>query len=144
MYYRRWMPIRRSVLTLLLSLAIAVPVWSASATASASPPPPHPRLDHSITVQIPGVVWGIGGAAPVAPRVYYGRGQIYPYPLGYGFRWHWRNLTTGAAGSIPYDYPHRRTTIRTGAGQLLVTGEYYPQKNLILSTPVAATFWVNP
>ncbi|WP_439031888.1 hypothetical protein [Gordonia terrae] len=129
---------------LLISVLAVLAVWSTSATASASPPPPHPRLDHSITVQVPGVVWGVGGAAVAHPRVFYGRGQIYPYPIGYGFRWHWRNLTTGAAGSIPYDYPHRRTTIRTGAGQLLVTGEYYPQPNVYISTPVAATFYVDP
>lgn len=138
------MAIRRAVVSVLLTFVVVVPMWWSSAEAAASPPPPHPRLDHSITVQIPGVVWGVGGAGVAYPRVFYGRGQIYPYPMGYGWRWQWRNLTTGAGGWIPYDYPHRRTTIRTGAGQLLVTGDYFPQPNIYLSTPVATTFWVNP
>ncbi|MEN2513153.1 hypothetical protein [Gordonia polyisoprenivorans] len=92
---------------------------------------------------MPGVVWGHGGAGVANPRVFYGHGQVYPYPVGYGYRWHWRNLSNGKSGTI-YDFPHRRTTIRTGPGQLLVSGEYYPQPNLYVSTPAVATFYVNP
>lgn len=134
------MSMRRFVWAALFTLAVSSAIVPA---AVAAPPPPHPRLSASVTVQVPGVVWGIGGAGLANPRVFYGHGRIYPYPVGYGYRWHWRNLTTGRAGVI-YDYPHRRTTIRTGAGQLLVTGEFYPQPNLYVSTPAVATFYVNP
>ncbi|EGD53311.1 hypothetical protein [Gordonia neofelifaecis] len=136
------MSIRRAAVA---ALVMAVVTVSASLTPSIADaaPPPHPKLKASITLQVPGVVWGIGGAGVAQPRVFYGDGQIYPYPVGYGYRWHWRNLTTGRQGSFN-DYPHRRKTIRTGAGQILVSGEYYPQANIYLSTPAAGTFYVSP
>ena len=132
---------RRVATTVLLTIAITMSLGLAPGAASADPPPPHPTLQASITLQVPGLVWGIGGAAIAQPRVFYGHGQIYPYPVGYGYRYHWHNLTTGAAGTI-YDYPHRRSTIRTGAGQIVVSGEFYPQPNVYVSTPAAGAFYV--
>ena len=125
----------------LLSVATAASLWAAPTAAAA--PPPQPSLKSSITLQVPGAVWGYGGAGIYQPRVFYGDSHINPTPVGYGYVFHWRNLSTGAAGTI-LDFPHRRAATRTGPGQVVVTGEYPRQPGIYAVTPSAGSFYVDP
>ncbi|MGB3696039.1 MAG: hypothetical protein WBA05_01260 [Gordonia sp. (in: high G+C Gram-positive bacteria)] len=131
---------RRLIIATIVILLVAV---TAAVPRADATPPPYPKLPSSITLQVPGFAWGYGGATLVPVRVSYGHGQIYPQPLGYGFRFQWRNLTTGAAGTV-YDHPLRRRTVRTGAGQVVVTGGYYPRPRIYVTVPSTGTFYVNP
>jgi hypothetical protein len=97
----------------------------------------------SITLQVPGAVWGYGGAGVYQPRVFYGDGFINPTPVGYGYVFHWRNLSTGTDGTI-LDYPHRHDATRTGPGQVVVTGEYPRQPGIYAVTPSVGSFYVDP
>ena len=73
------------------------------------------------------------------PRVFYGDSHINPTPVGYGYVFHWRNLSTGAAGTI-LDFP--TATTRTAPGHVVVTGEYPRQPGIY--TPSADSFYVDP
>ncbi|MFC9789572.1 hypothetical protein [Rhodococcus sp. NPDC127528] len=128
----------RKVTTRVIVAGVIVASVTAGGAAVASAA--EPAEFESVTVlQIPGLAIGPpgGGAALYNPTVHHGHGAIFPAPVGYGYTYTWTNLSTGASGTITDQDPDR-SAIRTGAGQLVVTGSYnYP------GTASIGTFYVS-
>ncbi|AZG48069.1 hypothetical protein [Gordonia insulae] len=131
----------RNVLAALAVVASAM-VWTAP-TASAAPKT-APTMKASFLLQVPGGVLGKGGAAAYQPRVFYGHGHINPTPVGYGYIYRWFNASTGASGLITDRTPHRQA-VRTGPGQLVVSGLWGDRRpGYIAAAPSVGTFYVGP
>ncbi|WP_415973070.1 hypothetical protein [Rhodococcus sp. 077-4] len=128
--------------------AALVVVAAAATFGSAVPANAEPvRFDGTTTLQIPGVVvaWPLTrGAAVYNPIVEHGSGHIHPAPDGYGYIFTWTNLSTGASGTITDASPDR-AAVATGAGQVVVRGEYrLGDLGQVFTIPSIGSFYVSP